>query len=583
MAAETPFDRFAKEEMLEVRLRITYEDVDEKSTRYEGDGSAENGFVTGTKEWNSKETRLFNSTWHGILTRRHSYSGGNNILEYGGNLEGYISGLAHRVTLEENHGQVGSPDCRTRYDYSMSHSIIGTISGQYPEGLEVHELLYISPEGYHFSAPGGHMSMPGKQRTIYSLRDFADGCYENYNRKINEDNTIDAYVDFNHSCSLRIQGALPDQGLTLTGNDVFSKTHTGFEPESSQSFGPNTRYTVTWTIGPVQERPPVRAVITTPPTITRGEKVQLDGSASTGAITEYKWTFKASNPNPSDAQPDNNATIRAPQTDVTLLDTTQVTLTVTDGKETDSTTQTVYVLARTPDKFGTNFTHVENEGTLNDSTRPVCRTVGKNANGKMEYSGSWTGGENVCAIDPEAASHCLHPNPKSAVPADMFTLVPVDDQGPWNGFYYFRDWKMKLHRKTLLNKYILENAPPLLTSMSKNFQTINQENRGDVSGYLKAIRNHEKMHSDLMEQGLFLGKGGDPAKECEKMFDKDGNHLTDKAVKAIQATEQRIVDKTKDPLPDSWSGRIFVPQDDTDEIHSFILHVGGENTYDFAR
>ena len=72
-------------------------------------------------------------------------------------------------------------------------------------------------------------------------------------------------------------------------------------------------------------------------------------------------------------------------------------------------------------------------------------------------------------------------------------------------------------------------------------------------GFLQAVREHEKMHSDLMQQAL---SGCDPAKDLEHAYGKDKGKLRDDADKRIQDAAKRISDKTKDPLLESWHGNL---------------------------
>jgi hypothetical protein len=188
-----------------------------------------------------------------------------------------------------------------------------------------------------------------------------------------------------------------------------------------------------------------------------------------------------------------------------------------------------------------------------------------------------TTGMSVCAIDhcldngsPDL--HDLHPNVKKAAMDEMLALKQVNDMGPWNGFYYLSEWKLKLETQTLMNKYVLPDGPPPLSWLTKNFYQFNKENGIDIDGYLRADREHERKHAELAEKAL---KEDDPAKECERMVDNDKAKLKDRMKTIILASERAIWDKSCDPLAVNWQGHVYALRDDTDTWRPLNTHTIG--------
>ncbi|MCL1874892.1 MAG: hypothetical protein FWF87_01375 [Synergistaceae bacterium] len=315
--------------------------------------------------------------------------------------------------------------------------------------------------------------------------------------------------------------------------------------------------------------------------VKRGEIVTLDGSKSKsippGKI-EYKWTFKATPGAQGDA-PNNDATITDMIADVTFLNNTAVTLTVTDGKKSDSKTINVKVIARRD--FKTPYSTVEEEGRLYDSTykpRYYESAVLKQSDFRRA--------DNVCAIDDnfdKSLSHCLHPDPdpRTGVDADeMFELKKVNDKGPWNGFFYLHSWKMELTRKIMISNYIHEESPPPFSNLDHSFYyyNVSEDKRSIVKKFIAAVREHEQVHSILMERGLNDGKG-DPAKICEAMFGKEDNSLKEEALKEIREAEERISKATKDPLKQNFSGNLFLaPANTGGKWEVFLIEVGDRSS-----
>jgi hypothetical protein len=185
-------------------------------------------------------------------------------------------------------------------------------------------------------------------------------------------------------------------------------------------------------------------------------------------------------------------------------------------------------------------------------------------------SGAWLGGENTCAVDPEAARHVLHVDPGEG---GAYVLAPVDDpEGPFAGVYWFEDWKVRAARKIRLNRYILPDAPPVLAG-AENFYQGNATRGRDVAGYLAAVRAHEHRHGQLMKEAL---DGEDPARAMEGRSGPDPDRLRKDADERLAKAEARIAQHSRDPLPPSFSEELVVQVMDTGRWEAMRVTVGGD-------
>jgi hypothetical protein len=312
-------------------------------------------------------------------------------------------------------------------------------------------------------------------------------------------------------------------------------------------------------------------------TVVRGGTVKLDGSASRGRIRDYAWTFKPTGQ--SGVLPDASAKKQGATAEVILLDSMEVTLTVSNGDRSDKRSVQVAVTPR--ESFETTFEQAA-EDRQPDSLRPYYQALDPVKAGDPTFEIVLSGGENVCAFDPPAAGepiHILHPDPEKAPPDEIYTLRQVADRdGPWDGFSYVEGWKAKVKRQTRLNKYILPDGPPSYVGM-KNFYEGNLELGYAVEAYLAAVRKHEQLHSDRMERSL---QSKDPAKDVEKSIGKDETQLREKIGQQIKEAAQRIHDAAKDPInPEQWHGLLGVPEFRTYKWHPSVFYVGGPNDIGF--
>ena len=304
----------------------------------------------------------------------------------------------------------------------------------------------------------------------------------------------------------------------------------------------------------------VRAEPGGPYTVVRGEPLTLDGSASVGENLTYEWTF-APKDCPADAPGRTGAKLEGPTPKVTLLCSMNVTLTVSDGIKSDRKTVAVTVLPR---DWKTPFNHVPEEGSVPPGGgRPVLEGVSRAnpATGSVRM----VGGQNVCALDPAAADHILHPLPSGdSWEHTGYELRQVAEPGgPFDGYWFVSAYSIRIERQTLINPYLLPSAAGF--GDTKSFYAANKEWGTDVDGYLAAIRAHEGTgpggHSGLMRQAKMRA---DPALTIEPQVGASGEEaLRTRVDDEIRRAEFRICGAAKDPLPEIWRGRLVYLQIDT--------------------
>jgi hypothetical protein len=319
--------------------------------------------------------------------------------------------------------------------------------------------------------------------------------------------------------------------------------------------------TATWNL--TFDLAPLRAEAGEVNAVERGEKVTLDGSASTGRIVSYTWTFE----DPRDCPAEANVTkseMTGAKVVLTALCTFTARLTVNDA--TDKETDTASVTVR-PRDWETPFEHVPGEGTLDPSVRPVFDP----------YLPAYNGGANSCSVDGQSTedNHILHPGARDGSwEGGGYNLKMVDDQGgPFVGLWYPSEYKLRATRQTLLNKYILPGGPVVLMGLG-SFYDKNKKSGKDIDGYLAAVRDHEMEHSRRFKNSL---NANDPAEEIEKMAGRDRDALKKKIDEKILKTEQGICQAGGDPLPITWTGELWFAKPDGSGWVLGVTDVGGKN------
>lgn len=356
---------------------------------------------------------------------------------------------------------------------------------------------------------------------------------------------------------------LPAQGLTISGSYSFTT-----QMPSPVIYLPNSiTGQVSYTITPLDVKDDLKAKPKITTSVERGEAIELDGAESTGDIDTYEWSFKPLAP--GSPQPDTSVKIESPTATVVLLKSMLVTLTVKDGKKSNKKTLAVHVRPRS---WEMPFEQVPEEGTLPAGMggKPYYR-----AGGTIQYSG----GENVCAIDPPQSDadppHIIHPEKdgSSSWNDSGYGLEQVQDDGPFNGWWYVKEQTIEVKRQVLINQYIRPDGPVIFDGMSENFYTANMNRGMKADAYLAAARAHETDHTTKMRTALAFY---DPAKKLETAMARDRDELKNKADAIIQRAEDLMSRATSDcRMPVTWRGVLVVPDDATYVWTPVTLQVGG--------
>ncbi len=311
------------------------------------------------------------------------------------------------------------------------------------------------------------------------------------------------------------------------------------------------------------ERPQLKADAGGPYTVERGQPVALDGSASTGLIKQYSWTFSPAGDCPEDLSP--GASKTGVRSSVVPLCSMTATLTVTDGAEEDSAEVPITV---TPRDWHTPLRHVSEEVELEGAEPPLIL-------GGILIR--YVGAINTCALDASQGEdfHLFHPpEADGSWEGGGYTLRQVQDpEGPFDTWWYVDDYRVEIMRVTAINPYLLPGDLVPLAG-AEPFYEANVKRGADVAGYLQAVRDHEYEHSMLRKEAL---ASLDPAEKVEKRSAAERDRLKQELDKLIREAEKEICIRGADPLAISWSGELWFPENDTGLYQrTATVVVGGE-------
>ena len=264
------------------------------------------------------------------------------------------------------------------------------------------------------------------------------------------------------------------------------------------------------------------------PSVVRGEPLVLDGSRSSGDIQSYQWTFFPA-PNCSGLTPPRSqAHKEGDVARVILLDSMKVKLTVSDGRSSDSRTVDVTVIPR--QNFRTTVQHHEETqvGSWEDAPVPATSNL------------SQATFKNDCKSDPnQALEHITHPNLDKGKAEDYATVTSLEDPGgPFDGYAYFQDWKLKIQRKTMINKWLLPAAPPVVAGMPNWY---NQNGSSTAMYFLRRADRAARSQTERIRE--FLANQSDdasPERWAEKAYASDSSLLSQKLLSRLVECEARL-------------------------------------------
>lgn len=260
--------------------------------------------------------------------------------------------------------------------------------------------------------------------------------------------------------------------------------------------------------------------------IVRGDTLNLDGSRSKGKNLKYEWTF---NPKgcPDGLKGNPNASKKGSKTTVRLLCDTDITLKVTDGK--DTVEKTVSVVIQVRDWKTEVLPQIDAYLTAIKLCLP------------QPYFG-----RNVCALDGAAAfegkqesNHIFHKEPNQITWEDTgYKLGRVNDSnGPFDGWWYVTKNHLKIQRAALINTYLNKDSELYEENKKKGYKK-------DFDTLIDQVTAHEQMHGTLMEEAI---PKNDPAKKIEMMIHpKDKDALKLKIDLKIQDAEKALWEATKE-------------------------------------
>ena len=261
-----------------------------------------------------------------------------------------------------------------------------------------------------------------------------------------------------------------------------------------------------------------------------GERVILDGSRSTPRkkIESYEWKLVPTGACPAGTP---EVTLSGKSASVRLLCPMEVTLTVTANGKSHSATSTA-TLAKRPWKTETlemGFAYL-----TNSTLQYPCLSCAL--------------GRNVCNEEyqqgGERSGHLIHrANGQVGWENEGYALKQIDDpNGPFHGWWYVAENRLRVHRMSLINADLLVSGPIYRT----NTQACSAGgNACDIDTLIASIHAHENAHTTLMFDAL-AKEGVDPAPSLESLYaapsDKDA--LVLRADVAISEAEQALTDAT---------------------------------------
>jgi hypothetical protein len=212
-----------------------------------------------------------------------------------------------------------------------------------------------------------------------------------------------------------------------------------------------------------------------------------------------------------------------------ILCPVKVTLTVSDGQNTATSSATIDVEARQLHKVP--FSQA-GEGDADTATFPF-------------QAGALAFGFNRCRIewnktnDAEKADHWLHPGADPKGEKKSLDLEQVNDPGgPFNDDWYVKDHNLKVTRMLIVNRKISEGGEVWDVNDAP-------KRRKAIKRIRAATLDHERLHGVLVEDEM-KGDGFDLVKKLEMEIAKSEDKLLDRTNFLIRDAETELKDASSE-------------------------------------
>jgi hypothetical protein len=341
--------------------------------------------------------------------------------------------------------------------------------------------------------------------------------------------------------------ALMATAALAIGGAAFAATKAIQAKQPQRQSEPRARTTVEdCSVGTVDRPPPVSANPGGPYEVERGGKAELDGSKSKGRCLKYTWTFAAAPTDSADSpghgapyspeaaavfplvdklacpegtSGNSGASKRGARAPTNFLCSLKVTLTVTDGSNTDSKDVVVKVKPRGPSGWQTSIDQNQTESVI-----PASRLV----TNYLHF------GDNTCALG-DTGGHALHAG--GSWQGEGYSLTSIKDpRGPFDEWWYVADSKLRIKRAVQINQDLTPNSELHKLNIARGYP--------DIDTMRTCVLEHERLHGKLIFEKMqkIVQQDDDPARMIETLSaaKEDKDELVKSADMAVGAAESLL-------------------------------------------
>lgn len=325
-----------------------------------------------------------------------------------------------------------------------------------------------------------------------------------------------------------ITGSVSDVPSKINGGIGGSDIDTLSAPKNA------IRTEVSWTLSPGPLA--LKAWIAGPRFVKRGDGITLDGSASSGEIAEYRWTFDLGSGGPK--APGEKVEFRTPTVNFTALWDFKATLEIKDRSgKTDTAVRNVTVLPRKGPEWEVNFPNTR-------PPKPPLPLTSALRAGSTDQISTLHLGINLCAKDGDVSysGHQIHRKPARVQDEDKptwsdvgYKAIRVSDGEPFGGVWYVVEPKLEIERTERVNKNLLPGGETYVLNEEKR-------NLQDVLSLWQQVKEHEFLHTQLAKEEYekVRKEKADPAAAIEKTFGLGKSELIGAADKKIMEIDSRL-------------------------------------------